>query len=117
MAIWAALVLAAVLLVAVSVYGVTRPAPPSGPPQPGVIVSYRYLPISRLCGAGRLDADVQLNNGEIVRAGSYQHGPVHRGMRVTVERRRSVCLDTPYTISREDPPNSPVRDSSPTPGA
>lgn len=73
-------------------------------------MSYRYLPMSRSCGVGRIAANVRLDGGEIVRAESYPHGTVHDGMRVTVERRRTMCITTPYTILHTGPPNSSVGD-------
>ncbi|HEX7341533.1 MAG TPA: hypothetical protein VF269_04560 [Rhodanobacteraceae bacterium] len=109
MAIWTALVSAAVLIIGVAIYGVTRPPAPAGQPQSAVIVSYRYLPVSRICGSGRLEANVRLNDGEIVRAGAYQHDPVRNGMRVTVERRRSLCLTAPYAILQAGPVDSSLQ--------
>lgn len=78
-------------------------------PQPGVVVNYRYLPLSRTCGAGRLYANVKLNNGEVVRAGFYQNGIVHKGTRVTIERRRSICINAPYVILHVDSPNKSLQ--------
>lgn len=99
-----------ILIVAFAVIATLRSKPGFGRstarPQPGMVVNYRYLPLSRLCGVGRLDAKVRLNNGEIVRAGFYQHGVVHDGTRVTVERRSSICIDAPYTILHVGPPDA-----------
>lgn len=101
MAIWAALVFGAVLLVAVSVYGVTRPASPAGPPQSAIVVSYGLSPSSFGDSCGGV-AVVRLRSGATVRAASVYFG---NGALVTVAKVRSLCPPALFTVLHGGPPD------------
>lgn len=107
-AAWAVVALVAT---AIMVYTAKQPPWPPSRPQPAVVVSDYFTPMaggmSGGCATGGVVATVRLNNGQIVRAATYQYGygMVHDGALVTVQKFRVLCGPARYTILHGGPPD------------
>lgn len=107
-AAWGVVALAAAALM---VDAAKQPTSPPSQPQPAVVVSDYFTPMaggmSGGCTTGGVAATVRLNNGQIVRAATYQYGYgfVRDGALVTVQKFRPLCGPAPYTILHGGPPN------------
>lgn len=105
---WGVVALAAAALM---VDAAKQPTSLPSRPQPAVIVSDYFTPMaggmSGGCATGGVVATVRLNNGQIVRAATYQYGYgiVHDGALVTVQKFRVLCGPAPYTILHGGPPD------------